>query len=373
MIPWNEETKLILLIIVAAILLIAVFAFIIELVRGRNAHAGNVNIYVRQISEKDVPKEEPKEEVKQVQERVLLGLSVNTDNIKKEYTAGDEFCADGLVVTAHYNLDPVTEEVKNFEIEPVNMNQVGMPIVTVKYADKSVGFQITINPVVVEEQPEVIHVKKDPVVVTEESYESGKLRYDRSFTARYIQSDDEIKLWYTEIKNNLLSYKKVKARMSWKRESFRYGREQFAKLSYRGNTLCLFLPLNAADFEDTKYKVEDVSDNNNYAETPCMYRIKNARRAKYALELIAIASEKYDIPLVAHEAEDFYVPYEGLVELINKGLIKRNIKSKEDEAFFNGNNVEEVEEQPSEKEVAPGLIVKTETKKGKSKNLVTTK
>ena len=372
MIPWNEETKLILLIIVAAILLIAVFAFVIELFRGRNS--GNVNIYLGKVSEKEESKPEPAPAP--APERVLLGLSVNTDNVKKEYTAGEEFCADGLVVTAHYNLEPVAVEVKDFELEPIDMSQVGMPVVTVKYADKNVGFQITINPVVVEEQPEVIHVKKDPVVVTEESFEGGKLRYNRSFTARYIQSDDEVKLWYTELKNNLLSYKKVKARMSWKRESFNYGREQFAKLSYRGNTLCLFLPLNAADFADTKYKVEDVSDNNNYAEVPCMYRIKNARRAKYAMELIAIASEKYDIPLVAHEAEDFYVPYEGLVELINKGLIKRNIKSKEDEAFFNGNNVEEVEEQPSEKEVAPGLIVKTETKndkKDKSKDLVTTK
>ncbi|MCH5179842.1 MAG: hypothetical protein J1F32_01335 [Erysipelotrichales bacterium] len=368
MIPWNEETKLILLIIVAAILLIAVFAFIIELFRGRNS--GNVNIYLGKVSEKEEQKP-----VQKVQERVLLGLSVNTDNVKKEYTAGEEFCAEGLVVTAHYNLEPLTEEVTDYAIEPVDMAQVGMPVVVVKHAEKSVGFQITINPIVVEEQPEVIHIKQEPVVITEESYEGGKLRYNRSFTARYIQSDDEVKHWYTELKNNLLSYKKVKARMSWKRESFNYGREQFAKLSYRGNTLCLFLPLNAADFADTKYKVEDVSDNNNYAETPCMYRIKNARRVKYAIELIALASEKYDIPLTIREAEDFYVPYEGLVELINKGLIKRNIKSKEDEAFFN-NNVEKTEEQPSEVEVAPGIIVKSENKNDKkdnSKKLVTTK
>ena len=368
MIPWNEETKIILLIIVAVILLIAIFAFVVDLVRGKKAHSGNVNIYLRQVAEK--------EEDKKVQERVILGLSVNTDNMKKEYTAGEGFCPDGLIVTAHYNLEPATEEVKDFEIEPVDMSQVGMPVVVVKYADKSVGFQITINPVVVEAQPEVIHIKKDPIIVTEESYEGGTLRYDRSFTARLIQSDDEVKHWYTELKNNLLSYKKVKARMSWKRESFRYGREQFAKFSYRGNTLCLFLPLNAADFVDSKYKVEDVSDNNNYAETPCMYRIKNARRVKYAMELIAMVSEKYDTPSVPHENEDFYVPYEGLVELINKGLIKRNIKSKEQEAFFNSNDAEEIKKPADEKKVAPGIIVKTKVKddkKGKNKELVTTK
>ena len=173
-----------------------------------------------------------------------------------------------------------------------------------------------------------------PIIIEEESFEGGILRYDRSFTARLIQSDNEVKNWYTDIKNELLSYKKVHDRMSWKRESYNCGRLPFARLSFRGETLCIYLPLNPTDFAESKYKVEDVSENSSYMDTPCLYRIKNNRRAKYALELIAMVAENLGVPGIERETQDYYVPYEGLVELINKGLIKRNIKNKSAEAFF---------------------------------------
>ena len=190
-----------------------------------------------------------------------------------------------------------------------------------------------------EPQPEYI---PEPLVISEESAEAGTLRYDRSFTARLIQSEDSVKQWYTLLKNELLSYKKVRARMSWKRETFRVsgsalaeGGESrtIARLSHRGKTLCLFLPLNPANYEDTKYKVE-LEDSTSYEDTPCLYRIKNEKRLRYALELIQSVMEELGVPRVEHETEDFYMPYEGVVELIEKGLVKRVVKSKEEEAIF---------------------------------------
>lgn len=174
----------------------------------------------------------------------------------------------------------------------------------------------------------------EPMVIVEESLEGGILRYDRSFTARLIQSDNEIKDWYTDLKNDLLSYKKVKDRMSWKRESYNFGRQAFARLAYRGDTLCLYLPLDPQTLADSKYKVESVADNATYIDTPCLYRIKNNKRVKYAKELIATTAELLGVVRIERESQDYYLPYEGLVELINKGLVKRNIKSKAEEAIF---------------------------------------
>lgn len=184
------------------------------------------------------------------------------------------------------------------------------------------------------EQPEVIVQTAEPIVIVEESLEGGILRYDRSFTARLIQSSNEVKDWYTELKNDLLSYKKVHDRMSWKRESYNFGRLPFARLAYRGETLCLYLPLDPESLADSKYKVESVADSTSYEDTPCLYRIKNNKRVKYAKELIATVAELLQTPRIERESQDYYVPYEGLVELINKGLIKRNIKNKQDEIFF---------------------------------------
>lgn len=187
---------------------------------------------------------------------------------------------------------------------------------------------------VTEATPIEVEQPAEPIIITEESFEGGVLRYDRSFTARLIQSDNEVKDWYTELKNDLLSYKKIHDRMSWKRESYNFGRLPFARLAYRGETLCLYLPLDPESLAESKYKVESVSDSTSYEDTPCLYRIKNGRRVKYAKELIAMVAEMLQTPRIERESQDYYVPYEGLVELINKGLIKRNIKNKKDEIFF---------------------------------------
>lgn len=185
-------------------------------------------------------------------------------------------------------------------------------------------------------------VVRKPVVIDEDSA-SGTLRYNRSFTARMIQSEDSVKQWYTLIKNELLNYNKVKARMSWKKETFRVSgsaiagggeAQTVARLSHRGKTLCLFLPLDPKDYEDSKYKIESAGTKGSYAETPCLYRIKNEKRMRYALELIDAVMEKLGVKRVDRPSEDFFFPYEGTVELIEKGLIKRVIKSKEDEAIF---------------------------------------
>lgn len=174
----------------------------------------------------------------------------------------------------------------------------------------------------------------DILLPDEETFEGGTLRYDKSFTARLIQSENEIKNWYTDIKNELLSYKRVHDRMSWKRESYNFGRKAFAKISFRGNTLCLYLPIDPNSLMGSKYKVESVEVNASYADTPCLYRIKNSKRARYAKELIAIVAGFVQTEKVERDSVDYYLPYEGLVELINKGLIKRNIKDKNQEAFF---------------------------------------
>ena len=88
----------------------------------------------------------------------------------------------------------------------------------------------------------------------------------------------------------------------------------------------MYLPLNVADYVDSKYKVEEVEENiESYQDTPLMYRIKNERRMQYAKELYAEVMAKLDVKRIVRESVDYYVPYEGIVELINKGLIKRVI------------------------------------------------
>ena len=237
--------------------------------------------------------------------RALVGISLDTSVVRREFTAGEEFNSMGLIVTADYDAEPYSEQLVDYEVEAPDMTAEGEHEVIIRYLDKTASYTVTV------------------VLPQPEDEDVTLLCYDRSFTARLIQSSDDTKRWYGQLKNELLSYRKIKSRMSWKRESYRYGRECVARFGFRGKSLCLFLPLDANDYLESKYKVEDVSENKSVEDTPCMYRIKNDRRAKRAAELIAVCMERIGTERAEHPEEDYYLPYEGIHELVDRGLAKR--------------------------------------------------
>ena len=147
--------------------------------------------------------------------------------------------------------------------------------------------------------------------------------YNKSFTAKLIQANDEVREYYNILKNYVLSYKKVTTRISWSHESVNRGRNKICRFVLRGKSLYLYLPLNPDDYADTKYKVER-SEAKRFEELPCLYRIKNPRRVKYATELIATVMERYGLEYAEKESEDFVkdYPYEETLPLIKRGLIK---------------------------------------------------
>lgn len=196
------------------------------------------------------------------------------------------------------------------------------------------------------------------------------IKYKKSFTAKLIQSSDTTKNYYSAIKNELLSYKGVKSRISWKYETFNLGRKKLAKLAIRGKSLSLFLALDPKEYADSKYAVIDKSEVAAYSGTPLMYRIKNDRRLKYSKELIF--REMYGMEKsggVEHDYKADY-PYEDLEALIDRGLIKVLT----DEDAQSGNtfkpraevNVSEVNELIKD-EVAETMITESDEYSDKSK------
>ena len=147
------------------------------------------------------------------------------------------------------------------------------------------------------------------------------IRYNKSFLAKLIQSSDETKAYYCELKNEVMSYDKIKSRISWSCDSINAGRALVIKFNVRGKTLCVYFALNADDYADSKYKVEKV-ESAKYESVPCMYRIKNDRRLGYAKELIAAACEKLGLTKGNVSTEDYRFPYETTEALVAKGLVK---------------------------------------------------
>ena len=150
----------------------------------------------------------------------------------------------------------------------------------------------------------------------------GRIVFDRSFTARLIQSDDAFKVRYSELKNFILAYKGVRCRTSWKRETFSVGRKTIATFAIRGKTLMLYLAYDPSKFDNTKYKVENMSDVASRRNTPLLFRIKNYRRTTYAKQLITMVFAENNVARVERKEQDYTVPYKSTDELVKHGLIK---------------------------------------------------
>ncbi len=159
---------------------------------------------------------------------------------------------------------------------------------------------------------------------------ANMMRYNRSFIARIIQGTDEQKTYYGEVRNALLSYKKVNSNIAWGAERFHKGRETIARFKIRGKTLVLYLALDPATHEYSVYHHKDVSDNKSVAGTPMMIKVKSPLGVKKAVRLIdemlaARNGEKRNIPQRDYAA---MYPYETIEELIEDGLVKDVKKDK---------------------------------------------
>ncbi len=153
-------------------------------------------------------------------------------------------------------------------------------------------------------------------------------RYERSFLAKLIQSDEQCKKYYSILKNSFLSFKKVSSRVSWNYDSINYGRVQLAKFTVRGKTLNLHLALDPVSLDGTKYKVEN-NTGKRYQDVPCQFKITSDRRVKYALELIALVADTYSVETGKVSKENFEMPFESTESLVQKGLIKELISKEQ--------------------------------------------
>lgn len=74
----------------------------------------------------------------------LTGITLNTDDVKKTFTEGETFTAEGLVVTANYD-ECDSKTVTPTSVSTPDMNQIGKQDVTVTYEGKEATYEITIN------------------------------------------------------------------------------------------------------------------------------------------------------------------------------------------------------------------------------------
>ncbi len=153
----------------------------------------------------------------------------------------------------------------------------------------------------------------------------AQLRYNRSFTAKLLLSEPEVKEYYAAVATELLSYEKVRSRTGWSGVTFTAGRTQIARCALSGKTLNLYLAVSASGVSGARYKARDVGATRKYEKTPALLRIRSAGGAKNAVRCIAQVAEENGLvrrsPLPEPISPKAF-PADSLGNLITRGLVR---------------------------------------------------
>ncbi len=174
-------------------------------------------------------------------------------------------------------------------------------------------------------------------VVAMPSEEDSNLttRLKRSFSAKIIESDPEIKQYYSVLKNAFLAYPKIVSQVNWSNDRFAYLNETVAKVGVRGKTLCLYLALNPEEFPESVYHQKFAGDTKMYEKTPLMMKIKSGVGLKRALRLVELLMERLGAVKEERAPVDYAAQYafRSEEELLREGLIKTALVEKSDLDF----------------------------------------
>ncbi len=171
---------------------------------------------------------------------------------------------------------------------------------------------------------DAVMIEEDVTIPAESFIVDGKaifVRYNRSFTARLSQSSAEVKERYDIIKNVLLSHK-TKARTSWTNETFKQAKDVVAKFGIKGKTLSIYLALDPADYEGSKYFAENAGDTRRYEQVPLRMKLRSDRSVKWSIELIEELMAKRGVEKSVTATESYAPAHETTEALVHQGLIK---------------------------------------------------
>ncbi len=172
-------------------------------------------------------------------------------------------------------------------------------------------------------------------IVPEPEDESKTVRYKRSFVAKIIGSEEDVKTYYSDLKNAILSYGKVRSQINWTNDRFSIGNDSVIKIGVRGRTLVVYLALDPKEFPETVYHQKFAGDTKMYEMTPMMVKVKTKAAVKKTIRLIDLCMERNGAVKEEREPVDYAAQYFFRTdeELLAEGLIKTAIVDKSDMDF----------------------------------------
>ena len=182
----------------------------------------------------------------------------------------------------------------------------------------------------------------------EEDSGFGGILYEKDFQAKIRLAGSDCRAYFLEIANALLSYRRVKMRISRSCCTFTAGRAKLAKLTVKGKTLYFYTALDKETLP-VGFFARDVSDVRKYEATPTLLRVRSPRGLKNALGAVARLAGQFELkpantPVLLSENE--FTPM-TVAEMIDLGWIRLRGRAELPAAGTGENSGEEQAEMPS--------------------------
>ncbi len=117
----------------------------------------------------------------------------------------------------------------------------------------------------------------------------------KTFAEKLDEADGQTKSFYEAIREELLSYKKVKSRISQRADSFRAGRKLLAKIVFAGKSIKCYMALEPKNWEYKYFHHRDESVKKSYAQTPLAMRVRSKLAVKKTIQLIGYMAKEEGI------------------------------------------------------------------------------
>ena len=252
--------------------------------------------------EPEVKKEEPKTDV----EAFISEQKVLNENIAKRLEGIDnslKIIADALKALLY---DTVPAGQTTIAVSTSDIHEAPAPVVQEEEPQAADGGDYFDQ---VEEDQKV----EDQNAQIAEDYAAGwiatadqetRIKPKMSFEMRLRVADEDIKRFYSDIKNELLSYG-IHDRISRHRENFNQGRINICRMVINGKTLKVYLAVDPESIDKRYFHHTDVGHRKGLVELPTMINVRSKVSARKVKELIVLMMESLVISKKPYEEHDF--------------------------------------------------------------------
>lgn len=164
-----------------------------------------------------------------------------------------------------------------------------------------------------------ISAEAEPEAAAEESEERKLIVLPLTLENKLHQCPNSIKILYSKLKNEILSYKTVKADLTPKNENFKSGKKLLARMTIVAEVVRLYLALDPKKYSTRKYKHKDASDQIGYEGTKLMLKIASEKDRDIAVKLI---TEIMQVNALERNKRYAYVPFAEKYPYIKNAVFK---------------------------------------------------